>query len=1182
MGASIDTITASQFIKDPEAIVSAANKFKLGFFSPVNSTNRFVGIWYSNISVTTPIWVANRNKPLNDSSGIFTVSEDGNLVVLNVQREILWSSNISTGFVNSSAQLTDDGNLVLRGGPNGNSLWESFQQPGNTFLPGMKLSTNPKTGQKIQLSSWRSPSDPSIGSLSAGMNPRSIPEFFVFVGVPDMSSAYLSGFNVVIEGDGTIAVNFINPDNSVLINVVVSEGMLTQQGWNYSMAAWDNQWQIPKSDCDPYGKCGSFGICDARNSPICSCLKGFEPGNAEEWSKGNWTSGCIRSRLLGCYRIENGSEREKEDGFLKLDTAKVPDFGEWSSSSSEQECRNECLSNCSCVAYAYYTSFGCILWRGNLIDMQKFSYGGSDLYIRVPYSELGNRSKKKRIIIVLIVIVGAIVVASVKIGKISVAIQEELPIVPDRKMNVENIYRDKLQELPLFNLETLATATNNFHESNKLGQGGFGPQDGEPIAVKRLSRASRQGLEEFMNEVFVISKLQHRNLVKLLGCCVEGEENMLTLEWPGFLEEMKLKATQQDGYMAPEYTMKGQFSEKSDVFSFGVLLLEIVSGRRNTSFYDNAQALSLIGFAWKLWHEGKVKDLVDPVIFDPCFLEEIHRCIHVGLLCVQEYAEDRPSVPIIISMLNSEVTVLPAPKQVAFVERKHQTDADYFQQSKQRHSLNEVTLTDRDGTFALTFINPEDSVLINLVVSEGMLTQPAWNYDKSVWDNEWQIPESDCDAYGKCGSFGICDAHKSPICSCLKGFEPENAVEWSKGNWTSGCIRSRLLGCNRIENGSEGAKEDGFLKLDTVKVPDHGEWFSSSSEQKCRNKSSLTEGQIYTFAYHIQNLRVIIGLIVIVGSIVVSSVVFISWRWISRHGGIRKWKVKIGKILVAIEEKHPVVLDRKMNAENKYRNKLHELPLFNLETVATATNNFHESNKLGKGSFGPVYKGTMPDGEPIAVKTLSRASRQGLEEFMNEVSVISKLQHRNLVRLLGCCVEGEENMLTLKWPGFLEEKKLKETLQDGYMAPEYAMKGQFSEKSDVFSFGVLLLEIVSGRKNTSFYDNAQALSLLGFAWKLWNEGKVKDLVDPVIFDPCFQEEIHRCIHVGLLCVQEYAEDRPAVPIIISMLNSEITELPAPKQVGFVERKHQTDADYFQQSKQRYSLNEVTLTDVAGR
>jgi hypothetical protein len=119
-----DTITTSQPIKDPEAIVSAGKKFQLGFFSPVNSTYRYVGIWYSNISAATPVlWVANRNKPINDSSGIMTISDDGNLVVLNGKGEVLWSSKVSNGSNQSTAQLTDDGNLVLKAGPNGNLVW---------------------------------------------------------------------------------------------------------------------------------------------------------------------------------------------------------------------------------------------------------------------------------------------------------------------------------------------------------------------------------------------------------------------------------------------------------------------------------------------------------------------------------------------------------------------------------------------------------------------------------------------------------------------------------------------------------------------------------------------------------------------------------------------------------------------------------------------------------------------------------------------------------------------------------------------------------------------------------------------------------------------------------------------------------------------------------------------------
>jgi hypothetical protein len=152
-GLAKDTITATTFIKDSKTLVSKGSDFKLGFFSPANSTNRYVGIWYGHISVSTVIWVANRNKPLKSSSGILTISEDGNLVVLDGQKEILWSSNVTNSVDNSSARLLDTGNLVLQENSTGRKIWESFQNPTNTCLPKMKISTNVRTGKKMQLTS---------------------------------------------------------------------------------------------------------------------------------------------------------------------------------------------------------------------------------------------------------------------------------------------------------------------------------------------------------------------------------------------------------------------------------------------------------------------------------------------------------------------------------------------------------------------------------------------------------------------------------------------------------------------------------------------------------------------------------------------------------------------------------------------------------------------------------------------------------------------------------------------------------------------------------------------------------------------------------------------------------------------------------------------------------------------
>ncbi|KAE9594929.1 putative protein kinase RLK-Pelle-DLSV family [Lupinus albus] len=150
------------------------------------------------------------------------------------------------------------------------------------------------------------------------------------------------------------------------------------------------------------------------------------------------------------------------------------------------------------------------------------------------------------------------------------------------------------------------------------------------------------------------------------------------------------------------------------------------------------------------------------------------------------------------------------------------------------------------------------------------------------------------------------------------------------------------------------------------------------------------------------------------------------------------------------------------------------------------------------------------------------------------------------------------------------------------MSPEYAMEGLFSEKSDVFSFGVLLLEIVSRRKNNSFYEDAESLSLLGFAWKMWNDGNITSLIDPKISNPSFHPDMLRCIHIGLLCVQELAIDRPTMTKVISMLNSETVNLPPPKQPAFIQRQVMLDADSSHISDRLFSINYVSLTKIQAR
>uniref|UniRef100_A0A2N9FQW7 Receptor-like serine/threonine-protein kinase n=1 Tax=Fagus sylvatica TaxID=28930 RepID=A0A2N9FQW7_FAGSY len=220
-----------------------------------------------------------------------------------------------------------------------------------------------------------------------------------------------------------------------------------------------------------------------------------------------------------------------------------------------------------------------------------------------------------------------------------------------------------------------------------------------------------------------------------------------------------------------------------------------------------------------------------------------------------------------------------------------------------------------------------------------------------------------------------------------------------------------------------------------------------------------------------------------------------------------------------------------------------DVPFYDLESILVATDNFSNENKLGQGGYGPVFKGKLPSGQEIAVKRLSSVSSQGLQEFKNEVVLIAKLQHRNLVRLYGYCIKGNEKIL----------------LYDGYMSPEYALDGIFSIKSDVFSFGVVLLEIISGRKNTGFYQSELAMSLLGYAWRLWTDNKMLDLMDETLRETCIADQFVKCINIGLLCVQDDPSDRPTMSNVIKMLDSEITNLPTPKQPAFFITRDQSSS-----------------------
>ncbi|KAJ9136266.1 hypothetical protein P3X46_033358 [Hevea brasiliensis] len=801
----IYNITASRPLSSEQTLNSPRQIFELGFFTPNNNShNQYVGIWFKEVSPQTVIWVVNRENPVTNSSASLTIGSDGNLRLLDGQQNSIWSTNISGQSNGSIALLSDDGKLVLNSIA-GENLWDSSQHPTDSLLPGTWLAYNNTTGERLTVTSSKSDKDPSVGDFTAGVPPQTPPQAFVwkgskphwrsgpwdktkFIGIPEMDADYQSGLTLIEglqPGSAYLTVSVLR-NCSYSMFVISPTGVLRFLCW-VEVRGWYARWEAPVTPCEVYGACGPFGVCQRYEPNLtCRCLKGFVPKSDEEWSKGNWTGGCVRRNELSCGGNASSINTQggKPDGFLKIGGLKLPDLSEFLKVFDEIECHQRCLNKCSCSGYAYVNGIGCLIWTGSLLDMHELPFGGQDLNLRLAHTELGesDQKTKEKIIISIITVSSIFLIAAMIYGfrkwRTNQRARTNAPVDTSRENSQPIMWgstsedKDSI-ELPLFDFHSIIVATNNFDIVNKLGQGGYGPvykgtlQDGNDVAIKRLSSSSGQGMTEFKNEMMLISKLQHRNLVRLLGCCIEREEKMLIyeylpnksldtylfdparkaeLDWSrrfniiigvarGLLylhrdsclrvihrdlkvsnilldEKMNPKISDfglarifegtQDlgsthrvvgtiGYMAPEYLLGGIFSEKSDVFGFGVLILEIVSGRKVNSFQYDKQHMSLLAYAWRLWFDSKGVQMIDEALADSFSSSEVSRCVNVGLLCVQDNAADRPTMSAIVSMLSGEKSTLPEPKQPTFTFQNISSNNHFQSQSNSTWSVNNVT-----------------------------------------------------------------------------------------------------------------------------------------------------------------------------------------------------------------------------------------------------------------------------------------------------------------------------------------------------------------------------------------------------------------------------------------------------------------------------------------------------------
>ncbi|XP_042517870.1 cysteine-rich receptor-like protein kinase 42 isoform X2 [Macadamia integrifolia] len=338
---------------------------------------------------------------------------------------------------------------------------------------------------------------------------------------------------------------------------------------------------------------------------------------------------------------------------------------------------------------------------------------------------------------------------------------------------------------------------------------------------------------------------------------------------------------------------------------------------------------------------------------------------------------------------------------------------------------------------------------------------------------------------------------------------------------------------------------------------------------------------------------------------------------------------------------------------------------FKYDDLRKATNEFDLGNKIGQGGYGTVFKGILPDGREIAVKRLFFNTRQWVDQFFNEVNLISGVQHKNLVKLLGCSIEGPESLLVyeylsntsldrflydafknkvldwdkrfdiilgtaeglaylheaseiriihrdIKASNILLDERLRPKIADfglaryfaegqshlstgiagtlGYMAPEYVVHGQLTEKADVYSYGVLILEVLTGRKNTTSMSSTVGHYLMSQVWDHYTSETLMETIDPALQGQCSEEQVVKVFTIGLLCAQASPSLRPTMRKVVEMLTNMTRDLPVPTQPPYINVKgvdainegSETSFLISSASRNPISTNQMSLSILQGR
>ncbi|PQP94239.1 G-type lectin S-receptor-like serine/threonine-protein kinase [Prunus yedoensis var. nudiflora] len=642
-----DTIAANQSLSGDQTIVSAGKVFELGFFKPALKIS------------------------------------DGNLVLFNESNTPIWSTNLASTTTSGSAQvvLLDSGNLVLRtAGSNANTsepLWQSFDHPAHTWLPGAAIGFNTVTNQTLALTSWKSSEDPAPGLFTLELDPNGSNAYLIlwnrsrqywstgawdaksrtFSGVPEMRrnyiyNSYVYNYSFVTNKNESYFTYYIYDPQIISRFVMDTSGQLQQLSWLEISSQWNLFWSQPGKRCEVYDSYGAFGSCNKA-----------------------YSGGCKRKTPLHC---ENATSADgKQDQFLKMAGMSLPENKQSANVETIAGCESACLNNCSCTAYAYNSS-GCSIWIGELFNLQQLTSSDSQgiaLYLRLAASELSCWNSNS--------------------------------LRPYCGCNLEtkeeSDWNGKSSRGFIGGLWVQRSARCNKELLRKIGGGGFGSvfkgtlPDSSVIAVKKLESVS-QGEKQFRTEVSTIGTIQHVNLVRLRGFCSEGTKRMLVYDYMpnGSLDSHLFHDTRPNvldwktRYQIALGTARGlaYLHEKCrdciihcDIKPENILLdtelgpkvadfglAKLVGRERNSEQSEDGKvrffpswAASQISTA-----ETDVLSLLDPRLDGNADVQELTRICRVACWCVQDDEAHRPSMGQVVQILEgvSDVNLPPIPRSL--------------------------------------------------------------------------------------------------------------------------------------------------------------------------------------------------------------------------------------------------------------------------------------------------------------------------------------------------------------------------------------------------------------------------------------------------------------------------------------------------------------------------------------